>query len=193
MTETMRTTKTRARYGAWLLLCTVALAACEPAPSQMTEQEATRMKKITQTMTPRCIGRYLIDMPEDLVLNSQFNVVIDEVSIVLKPMTKQAFDARTEKREIELKAERLMGKSDQPVLKEIVPIENGYGRVFDRSRDGGSNVLRKLELHGLRDGYGMILTIDARGCSHLRNCVYILSFGYKTWIAECSPMTSGHA
>lgn len=33
----------------------------------------------------------------------------------------------------------------------------------------------------------------ARGCSHLRNCVYILSFGYKTWIAECSPMTSGHA
>lgn len=125
------------------------------------------MKKITQTMTPRCIGRYLIDMPEDLVLNSQFNVVIDEVSIELKPMTKQAFDARTEKREIELKAERLMGKSDQPVLKEIVPIENGYGRVFDRSRDGGSNVLRKLELHGLRDGYGMILTIDARDMSYV--------------------------
>lgn len=126
------------------------------------------MKKITQTMTPRCIGRYLIDMPEDLVLNSQFNVVIDEVSIELKPMTKQAFDARTEKREIELKAERLMGKSDQPVLKEIVPIENGYGRVFDRSRDGGSNVLRKLELHGWRDGYAIFLAIDARDMSYAR-------------------------
>lgn len=126
------------------------------------------MKKITQTMTPRCVGRYLIDMPEDFVLNSQFSVTVEGVSIEIKPMTKPTFDARTQKREIELKAERLMGKPDQPTLKEIVPLKNSHGRVFDRSRDGGSNVLRKLELHGWRDGHAVLLAIDARDMSYAR-------------------------
>lgn len=57
------------------------------------------MKKITQNMTPRCIGRYLIDMPDDLVLNSQFNVSIYDVKIEIKPMTQSAFTLQLEEYE----------------------------------------------------------------------------------------------
>lgn len=124
------------------------------------------MSKLTETMAPRCFGRYLIDLPADMKLGTTYLTIVNkEVWVEVVPMTKLNHEGRLRYRETELKSGHLDGRPDQPLLKEIVKVDGG-GSVFNHARDGGSNVLRTLELHAWRDGYAFKIWVNARDMNY---------------------------
>lgn len=123
------------------------------------------MQTLTQNMTTRCVGRYLIDMPEDIVLNSLGGEEIEEVTIDIKPMEETTFMSMLANRKLELENETIDGQPKVHTLKDAKPIDGTNGLVFDRAESTGSNVLRVLELLAWRNGYFIKMTINGRDMS----------------------------
>ncbi|WP_434516415.1 hypothetical protein AB6Q56_07320 [Dechloromonas sp. ARDL1] len=78
---------------AYILAAMAALlmTACSPSfkVPEMTPEETSRLEALTQRMTTRCVGRYLIDLPEDFVLNPANPVTVEGIPIKVTPMTEQ--------------------------------------------------------------------------------------------------------
>ena len=64
-----------------LTLFAALLVACSPQTTPMTPEEAKRVEALTAKMTTRCVGRFLLDLPAEFVLNSQSSTEIDGVKI----------------------------------------------------------------------------------------------------------------
>jgi Tle cognate immunity protein 4 C-terminal domain/Tle cognate immunity protein 4 N-terminal domain len=77
------------------------------------------------------------------------------------PLNESLFRWRYEQREAELRAAHLDAHPDQPVLKDILRLQNMGGGVFNRADNGSSNGGRTLELHAWRDGYAIKMWVDA--------------------------------
>ena len=144
-----------------LVLASFALAACQPESPKMTPEETQRIDALTARMTPRCVGRYLIDLPEDFVLNPIHRAVLEGVEISIKPMARDYFDIELKDRREALMKELIMGENT-PSLMAAMPLSDGSGYVFNRSRNQSSKVLRKLELIAFRGGYKIEILVDAR-------------------------------
>lgn len=121
------------------------------------------MNDMTKTMIPRCVGRYLIDMPESFVLNSEFSVTIDGVPIDIKPMKQAAFKLKLEDYEAELRKQTMYGEPNVPYLRKIESSPQvQLGKVFNRAESqGGAEFGRILELMAWRDGYSVHMEIKA--------------------------------
>ena len=149
----------------WLaLVLAVLLAACQPKAIPMTPEETQRVDSLTAHMTTRCVGRYLIDLPERFVLNSESTTEIEGVKIAVKPMDKTSFNYALETREMVLRRETIMGTywgENVPSLLSATKLSQGDGMVFNRSRTGEEPVSRTLELMAFRDGYAIALYLDA--------------------------------
>lgn len=137
------------------------MAACQPVSTPMTPEEIRRVAQLAERMAPRCVGRYVIDLPEKFVLNSQSSAETEDVKIDVRPMTKSRFDLELADRKKVIEHERLDGE-DTPSLTETRTLQDGSGLVFNRSRNGGSAALRTWELLSWRDGYRFSASIDAR-------------------------------
>ncbi|MBA3597384.1 MAG: hypothetical protein H0W40_08400 [Methylibium sp.] len=122
------------------------------------------MKALTSEMTTRCVGRHLLDLPRDLLQNTQSYAEVDEVRISINPLAERDFSMALRIRQEELKRETIYGSGDSS-LKSNWSAPNASGLIFDRSRSRESNVLRTLELRAWRDGYALLLQIDARDMS----------------------------
>lgn len=84
----------------------------------MTPEETQRMNQLTSTMTTRCVGRYLIDLPDAFVLNEISTTKLEDVEILkIKPMHKVDFQLLLEQRDRELKATHMDGEPSNPFLK----------------------------------------------------------------------------
>ncbi|MFT3848869.1 MAG: T6SS immunity protein Tli4 family protein [Propionivibrio sp.] len=127
----------------------------------MTPEENQRIEALTQRMTSRCVGRYLIDLPDDFVLNPIHRTVLEGVEISIEPMAYHRFNKALRVRHEALKNERLMGE-DTPSLTAVMPLSDEAGYVFNRSRNQSSKVLRKLELIAFRDDHKIEMMVDAR-------------------------------
>ena len=148
------------------LLFAVLLAACQPAPTPMTPEETQRIQQITQRMTPRCVGRYLVDMPESFDLHPIHNARIEGVRIEIVPMSRSLFDMNFKSREESLRTAMLI-VDKKPALKSLTPVSNGApGGVFDRSKDGATGLERTLEIVAWREGFELNLQIDARDADY---------------------------
>ena len=147
-----------------LALASLALAACQPEFPKMTPEETQRIDALTARVTPRCVGRYLIDLPEDFVLNPIHGVVLEGVEISIKPMTRDYFDIELKDRREVLMKERIMGENT-PSLTAAMPLSDGSGYVFNRSRTGADATIRALELLAWRDGYLVLIQINATDMS----------------------------
>jgi type VI secretion system secreted protein VgrG len=104
------------------------LAACQPQTVTMTPEETQRVAQLTERMTPRCVGRYLIDLPASFVLNSQWSAVIDGVKVDVRPMTKTMFDASLAAYRNRLEETKLP-LNGFPFLRSVIKIETGV--MFD--------------------------------------------------------------
>jgi hypothetical protein len=144
-----------------VLVSAAALAACQPnkAPT-MTPEEAKHIDQLTARMTTRCIGRYLIDLPEAFVLNSQSRTLIEEVTLQVEPTRKFEFDLLLQARTAHLKAETMFGK-DTPSLTAIHELADKSGFVFNRSESRAVASARTLELLAWRDGHQISMSIEA--------------------------------
>lgn len=141
------------------------MTACSPSfkVPEMTPEETSRLEALTQRMTTRCVGRYLIDLPEDFVLNPANPVTVEGIPIKVTPMTRGLFEYQLQERERELRSEHMDGKPDRPLLKSMEPVTDGFvGRVFNRVESGGTAEFgRVLELLGWKNGYRIDMEIKA--------------------------------
>lgn len=154
-----------------LALPALLLAACQPKVPEMTPEETQRIEALTARLTPRCIGRYLIDLPESFVLNSIATAKLEEVEIKIEPMPHHQFDREFRERSEVLKKERIMGK-DTASLLSITPLPDGAGQVFNRSEDRILMSSRTLELIAWRNGYRIEMLIEATDMSFVAERVY---------------------
>lgn len=147
-----------------VLVLAVLLTACQPKAIPMTLEEQQRVEALTTNMTTRCVGRYLIDMPERFVLNSASRTLIDGVKLAVQPMDKRVFVMALEGRHAKLQRETIIGE-DTPSLLSAIEIQGQMGLVFNRSRSRESAMLRTLEVFAWRDGYYLNLQVDAQDVS----------------------------
>jgi hypothetical protein len=98
----------RARTLALVPLFLLLPAACQPnyeIPA-MTPEETQAIETLTARMAPRCVGRYLIDLPVDFVLNPITTTKLEGVDITITPMERGRFDAVLKARHETMKKER---------------------------------------------------------------------------------------
>jgi len=138
-----------------LFIATLLLAACSPEAPLMTPEEANRINDLTAQMTTRCIGRYLIDLPEQFVLNSEAAATIEGIEIKVEPMTKPSFDARFKAYRAKLGA-TLLPMTKLPFLRAVLPLhDQAIGGVFDRGESDANTfrAARTLELWAWKQGF----------------------------------------
>lgn len=149
------------------VLATVAsswsLNACSPKASIMNPEEATFIDQLTQRRVTRCVGRYLIDLPELFLPNSMVDATFGGVKINVQPMAKADFQRRFDAYRIKLDQTRLPS-SGLPFLHGVTPFREGEeGGVFDRAESTADSyrVKRTLELWGWRNSFFFQLSLDA--------------------------------
>lgn len=146
----------------------VLLTACQPKATPMTPEEQQRVEFLTANMTTRCVGRFLVDMPERFVLNTVSTTRIDGVHIQVKPMDARLFELALEGRAAQLKRETIIGTyygHDVPSLLKVHTLPANQGVVFDRSRSQESPVLRTQELMARKGEYLIQMYVDSRDMS----------------------------
>lgn len=147
------------------LVLAVMLTACQPKAIPMTPEEAQRVEALTANMTTRCMGRYLVDMPERFVLNPVSTTQIEGVKVAVQPMLKQHFEMALEAKKAELSRTRFRGnEKDFPYVRSttLLPLPR-EGVVFDRARSVDTGRLgRSLEIFGWLDGYLITAYIESR-------------------------------
>ena len=140
------------------------LYACQPKAPPMTPEETQRVESLTANMSTRCVGRFLVDMPERFVLNSESTTEIEGVKIAVRPMDKWLFEKTLEARENSLARTKFFGdRSSLPFLREKfeLPVPS-VGVIFDRAEsESTSRLSRTLDLLGWRDGFEIKAVINA--------------------------------
>jgi hypothetical protein len=80
----------------------LALAACGNKPAPLTQQEQQTVNELTANLKTRCVGRYLVDMPEGMYVSGYAKM--QGVDIETKAMSHDTYQREIAKREAELKA-----------------------------------------------------------------------------------------
>lgn len=147
----------------------------KPYPPQitLTEQEHNVVDNLLANPTPRCIGRYLVDLPED------FNTPIGTVYINKKEIESHrlylpAFEQRIRLREEDLRKIKPLHTEDTPFLKNVYPLPNGMkGIIFETNSSRGSpDAFRNLEAHIYTNGVAfktIIETVNPDGERYEKN------------------------
>ncbi|MCH2097048.1 MAG: T6SS immunity protein Tli4 family protein [Pseudomonadales bacterium] len=136
------------------------LAACSPKVPQMTAEETQRIKTLISRMQTRCIGRFLIDLPDAFVLNPVRQAEIDEVRVQSEPMPEKAvFDLLLSEYKKKLNHIRHIPEGHE-FLRAVYPIDGGL--IFDRSkRDVTSRSERCIEARWWSGGFAFTAEVDA--------------------------------
>lgn len=147
----------------WLLAAL--LAACQPQATSMTSKESQRVEALTTNMSTRCVGRYLIDLPDSFVLNSESLTEIEGVKVRVKVLDRNMFNHALEHREAALKRAMQPGRDrNRPHLRKAMRLAGpSVGLIFDRAEGlvNSDRSGRELELMAWRDGYQITALIKA--------------------------------
>jgi Tle cognate immunity protein 4 C-terminal domain/Tle cognate immunity protein 4 N-terminal domain len=147
------------------IACLTALVACQQKAQSMTPEQNKKMETLTANMTPRCIGRHMIDLPQVFVLNSESGTEIDGVTVTIKPMSKPNFEMLFDATQKRLAGLFQLGKDkNRPHLRRTIPLPApSIGGVFDRaeSESNSDRSGRVLQAVGWRDGYRINSLIKA--------------------------------
>ncbi|KID03498.1 T6SS immunity protein Tli4 family protein [Hafnia alvei] len=136
----------------------------KPYPPQvtLTEQEHKVVETLLANSTPRCVGRYLIDLPES-ISSPIGTVYINKQEIEANRLYLPAFEQRIRLREEELLKTQPVRVENAPYLKRIYPLPHGMkGIIFERaSSSGGPDAFRSLEGHVYSNGVAFKTVIEA--------------------------------
>jgi hypothetical protein len=122
----------------------------------MTPEETQYIDQMTSHMKPHCVGRYVINLPESFVLNSETNAEIEGVKVNVIPMSKVKFESYFGYRKQQLESAVLPGAGGRSLVKSVYALHGGAeGAVFDRAASANSSdrMNRVLELISWKDGY----------------------------------------
>ena len=146
-----------------ITIATVLFWPKSPVPTeQLTANERKVMDEKMGNYTPRCIGRYLIDLPEDFVFKGGLTMINDK-QIETQRMYLPAFEQRIRLREKELQELKPIHTINSPFLKKIYKLPAGMnGVIFEyASSEIAPDAFRNLEGHVYDNGVAFKLIIDA--------------------------------
>jgi hypothetical protein len=144
------------------------------------------MQSLQKELIPRCFGRYLMDLPDNLYLSTEGGQRFGEITVDIVPMSRTSFDSMLQSRRAQLQSSYLPGVHRYPVLKEVMSLSgSATGLLFDRAEsDGGSSRMgRTLELLAWREGYRILATINATDTD-------FPEFANDAWIRESKTTTA---
>ncbi|HWP20873.1 MAG TPA: T6SS immunity protein Tli4 family protein [Burkholderiaceae bacterium] len=118
------------------------------------------MKNLTSDLVPRCVGRYLIDLPREFGVNPVARAQVEDVTVIVEPMERTKFDQRLRERTESLRMEKIFGE-ETASLADIHPLPDNQGSVFNRSKSRDVASHRTLELHGWKNGYAVQMESNA--------------------------------
>ncbi|MBV7556750.1 T6SS immunity protein Tli4 family protein [Enterobacter sp. ENT02] len=135
-----------------------------PPKLKLTALEAGVVNNFLDGMTTRCIGRYLIDMPQAYSVTSD-NILafINEAPVKTKRQYRPAFEQKIRLREEALRKEKTINPQDMPYLKQVYSLPVGMeGIIFERNQsvsvpDAG----RILEAHLYTNGVAVEVAMEA--------------------------------
>lgn len=130
----------------------------------LTSEERKNVIHFLQEGTTRCIGRYLIDLPETFIIKpDDVLVFIDGSQLVYKRIYRPAFENKIRLREAELSATKTLKPVDMPYLKEVYSLPDGMeGVIFERNESTQIvDASRILEAHLYTNGVAVEITIEA--------------------------------
>ena len=147
------------------LICAVLMAACGAKPPALTEQEKKVVMDMTSHMKPRCVGRYLIDLPANAqpIGHAKF----DGVMVNAKAMTLEQFQREMRQRETELKtAKSTLGYQFFFGDGTVRGAENTKFFVSLDDPGASSDIKRIIEAYKWDRGYQINLRVDAIDSIH---------------------------
>ncbi|WP_175718504.1 T6SS immunity protein Tli4 family protein [Burkholderia anthina] len=138
------------------LVCAILLTSCSAKDIKLTEQEKRTVAEMTTNMKPRCVGRYLIDLP----INAQpiGKAKFDGVNIETKFQSVDDFKREMDARQVELKSAR-NPRNYQFFFggDKVRGMENTRYFIFNSDL---SDANRNIEVHKWDRGYQISLKID---------------------------------
>ncbi|MGV7963104.1 T6SS immunity protein Tli4 family protein [Photorhabdus tasmaniensis] len=127
----------------------------------LTEKEKQMTTELLANMQTRCVGRYLIDIPEVFGNILHKGIFIGDAKIETKRLYLPAFEQRIQLREQELKTTQYVDPKNMPFLKKVYRLEgNLKGVIFDRNQNTSvPGYARVLEAHLYNSGVAFIITM----------------------------------
>jgi hypothetical protein len=140
------------------------LTACSTAPAPLTLEEKSTVTQLTENLKPHCVGRYLIDLPEDMLASG--SATIEGVDVEAEAMPEYEFEHQLEKRAKALHAikhfegYRFLYEDGQP--------DGKNSRYFISLGDAHelSDSTRVIEAYKWDRGYRITLKIVAHDDTH---------------------------
>ncbi|MGV7963105.1 T6SS immunity protein Tli4 family protein [Photorhabdus tasmaniensis] len=128
----------------------------------LTEKEKQMTTELLANMQTRCVGRYLIDIPEAFGNILHKGILIGDAKIETKRLYLPAFEQRIQLREQELKMTKTVDPKDMPFLKKIYRLEgNLKGVIFDRNENiDEPGFGRVLEAHLYNNGVAFKIVME---------------------------------
>jgi hypothetical protein len=141
----------------------LAVTACDYKPPPLSQKEKQTVSELTASLKTRCVGRYLIDMPEDA--SEHGYAKIEDVYIDAKAMTEDAYREEIAQREAVLKT--VETNYPRPYLYAVGPAhgKNTYHFIY-RDTVVDSPATRYIEGYKWDRGYRFLLKIEASDYLH---------------------------
>ncbi|WP_321899017.1 T6SS immunity protein Tli4 family protein [Paraburkholderia heleia] len=150
---------------ALIALLMLPIVACSRHPSPLTEQEKNTVSEITANLKTRCVGRYLIDVPDGAL--SQGYLIIQGVTFETKRVSVDEFSREMNAHEASLKARKNM--HGYRVLYDYGQVPNTpHSRYFVTlsDLDDTADLTRAIEAYKWDAGYQIKLRIEASDWIH---------------------------
>jgi hypothetical protein len=141
------------------------VSACTKSPPPLTRQEKQTVTELTANLKPRCVGRYVIDVPDDAL--SAGWATIQGVTFDATPMTREKFEQGMAAHDAELKATRSRdGYQFVYDQGEVHGVPNSRYFVTLGNRNADSDLGRVIEAYKWDAGYQIKLRIEATDSIH---------------------------
>ncbi|KVN95722.1 T6SS immunity protein Tli4 family protein [Burkholderia ubonensis] len=150
----------------WLVVLPLLIAAaCGRQPAKLTEQEKRNVSKLTENLKTRCVGRYLIDVPDDAL--SRGDLTVQGVTFETKRMSVDEFVREMNAYEASLIAKKNMYGYQVLYDHGQVP-KTPYSRYFVTlsDLDDTADLTRAIEAYKWDAGYEIKLRIEASDWVH---------------------------
>ena len=168
----------------WLfLLPLLVVSACGRQLAPLTEQEKHNVSGLTQNLRPYCVGRYLIDMPADVLMSG--GAKVQGVTIDSEAMTHEAYLQEVESRKSKLRETKSI--DSYPFLyadNEVNGADTHYFIYRGNLSDGPAN--RVFEAYKWDHGYRFKLGVEGSDYLHpdQTNKPYIQALEVKNDVPE---------
>ncbi|WP_155747279.1 T6SS immunity protein Tli4 family protein [Burkholderia territorii] len=143
---------------AWILLLTLlSVAACGRQTAYLTDQEKQNVNELTRNLKAYCVGRYLIDMPSDVLLSG--GATVDGVEIESTAMSHIMYFEEMKKRSAELRGKKTVDTYPFLYADDMVDGHDTHYFIYrgDVRDDPGRRI---IEAYKWSRGYRFKLTIE---------------------------------